>query len=123
MNARALFDEAKRPELLKENAGLNTRELASRIGKLWEGLTAEERKPFEQRAQAFKDAYQFELDEYKETPAYKAYLKAIVTKKEIPAASTGRGVKRKKRSDLDDLGLDSDEDLMGSDSDCDSDGS
>merc|ERR1712151_1232766 len=101
-----MFDEAKRAELTKQEPNLGTRELSSRISKLWEGLSAEERKPFESRAQAFKDAYQFELEQYKDTPDYKAYLHAVDSgKRKSKGEGRGSGVKRKKmKSEFDDFG-------------------
>merc|ERR1712113_628595 len=120
-NARQMFDEAKRAELTAKEPGLGVRELSSRISKLWENLRAEEKKQFESRAQAFKDAYQFELEQYRETPDYKAYLHAIQSGKR-KSKGDGRGSdtkRKKKKSEFDEFGLDSDDsdDLMGSDSD------
>merc|ERR1712217_304392 len=120
-NARQMFDEAKRAELLKHEPNLGARELSSRIAKLWEGLSLEEKKPFESRAQAFKDAYQFEVEQYRETPQYKAYLHAISSgKRKSKGEGRESGAKRtKKKSDYDEFGMDSDDsdDLLGSDSD------
>lgn len=85
---------------------------------LWQALDESEKKPFEIKARAFKDAYEFELEEYKQTPAYKQYEEAVAKAKGRGGdrgcggvRGRGRGAKRKKSA----LDSDGDSDFLGED--------
>jgi len=75
--AQALFDEAKRVELREKDPNAGERELKRRAMSLWQAMDETERKPFESKATSFKEAYEFEMEEYKKTPAYKQYEEAV----------------------------------------------
>jgi len=126
-DAQHVFLEAKRQELLEKEPGLGARELARRLAELWKGLDGEARKPFEAKAKSLLDVYEFDLQAYKDTPAYKKYEKAIGKGKKDKGRGRGggkqvkaggRGAKRQKKGDEDEMGFDSsDSDMLGSDSD------
>lgn len=52
-------------------------EIAKLVGENWQGLTHEEKEPFERRAQTAKEKYIHDLAEYKKTDAYKEYLEYL----------------------------------------------
>lgn len=126
-----IFLEAKRSELMKENAKLGARELSRKAGELWSALDADGRKTYEDQAKEKLATYEKELSAYKATPAYKKYEKMAGLSTKAKTQKVPRGAKRgagkstgassaKKAKlgddDIDDiLCTDSDSDIMGSD--------
>jgi len=52
---------------------LSFSEMAKLVGERWQELTAADKEPCEQKAQAMKEAYQVKLAEYKKTTEYSSY--------------------------------------------------
>merc|ERR1711974_106332 len=75
--AKELYFESKRAELFEKDSKLGRREVDRQVMTLWASLSAEDRKPYEAKARALQDAYEFDLDQYKQTPAYKKFQKTI----------------------------------------------
>jgi len=58
------FAAEKRPGIKAKTPDISVTEVAKEIGKLWRELTADEKIPFEQKAQEDKVRYQKEFEEY-----------------------------------------------------------
>jgi len=123
-NARALFEESKRSELLQCEPELTPKDITRRCGELWKKLDAAGREPHEARAQSFMDAYEFDMQEYQQTPGYKKYLQATGRgKPKAKASASGKGRKSSgrgpapKKVKIDELDVESDDDCMGEESD------
>jgi len=112
-SAKMLFLEERRKQILKEEgpeAG-GPREMAARLVKEWESLSADGRKVWESKEKSLLDVYEFELEEYQSSETYQKYTKALAKK----GCGKGKGrssAGRKRKGD--ELSFDSDE--MGSDS-------
>merc|ERR1711862_798489 len=70
--------------LFKEDKGHAPREAKT----AWQSLKAEEQKFYVDKARALREVYEFELQEYQDSAAYKNYQKAVA--KDRPQAR-GRG--------------------------------
>lgn len=136
-SAQAMFIEEKKGELQRTEPNIGVRESGRKALTLWAELDIEARKAYENKHKALSDAYEFELQTYKETPAYKKFEKACGLRdgKKVKSGrgrgggrGGGRGAKRRKKGDgVDglcnedsDMGLDSEDELaeiLGLDSD------
>ncbi|CAJ1421952.1 unnamed protein product, partial [Effrenium voratum] len=127
--AYQLFVQDKRPTL----AGKSMQEVAKELSALWSQCSAEDKKPFEEKAAELKEDYEEKLKEYKNSDAYKQFDKAQKSiqktqgsrkpkskakprkakAKAKPKAKAGR----KPKAAATKADSDSDSDVMGSDSD------
>lgn len=67
-------------------------EVAKQLTEMWNKLTPEEKKTFEEKAEELKKVYDKEMAEYKNSASFKKYDKAI---KNINKKKVGKGVKPK----------------------------
>jgi len=102
-------------------------EVAKEITKLWQGLDASEKKEYDEKAIERKKEYDVEMAKYRNSPNYKAYLRACNSISGVGArkaaakakakAKTKVKAKAKARGAPAAAAADSDSDVMGSDSD------
>jgi len=79
--------------------GLGHKEVLKKCGELWKNVTAEEKKPYEDKAAIAKKAYAVELEKYKKTDDYKQYT---ADKAEFMKQRSEKIKKAKKRARDDD---------------------
>lgn len=60
-----LFCADRRPKIKAENPGLSIGDTAKKLGEMWNGLTPEEKQPYEKNAAKMKDKYDKELSVYR----------------------------------------------------------
>jgi len=121
-NAKMLFLEERRKQLLKDEPQLPPRDMAKRLLQEWESLSADAKKVWDGKERSLKDVYEFELEEYKNSEAYKRFAKATEARGSGKGSGRGRGGrsgnKKRKKGKLGDLSFD-ESDEMGSASDSD----
>merc|ERR1719266_589609 len=79
--------------------GLGHKDVLKKCGELWKDVTAEEKKPYEDKAAVAKKAYAVELEKYKKTDEYKQYM---ADKAEFMKSRSEKLKKAKKRARDDD---------------------
>jgi hypothetical protein len=57
LSAFMLYSSEKRPEIQESNPGLKLPDVSKKIGALWKGLSASEKKPYEEKAAKAKAEY------------------------------------------------------------------
>jgi len=70
---------------------LSFTEIAKLVGENWQGISPDEKEPFETQAQQAKEKYNHSLAEYKKTPEYRRYAHYLQEFKH-KQASQGQGV-------------------------------
>jgi len=92
-----LFIQEKRSSMPPGKVG----DVAKQLTDLWGKLTPEEKKVYEEKTDALKEQYEKDMAEYKNSPYFKKYDKALkaITKKKVPkakakAAKGGKGAGR-----------------------------
>jgi hypothetical protein len=63
-NAYMIFCKEMRPVLKKENTELSFGKIGARLGEMWRNLSAEGKKPYEDRAAADRERYRKEMENY-----------------------------------------------------------
>jgi hypothetical protein len=63
-NAYMIFCKEMRPILKKENTELSFGKIGARLGEMWRNLSAEGKKPYEDRAAADRERYRKEMENY-----------------------------------------------------------
>lgn len=79
-NAYMFFANDKREEVKQANPDLKMKEVLSKLGEMWREMSAEEKKPYEDKAAEDKERYNKEKEEYGDIPA-KPRKKSKKTKK------------------------------------------
>lgn len=92
-SAQVIFVEERRIELQQADASLGVRELSRKVATLWSELDATGRSTYEAKQKSQQDVYEFELQAYKETPAYKKFEKAAGRGKNTARRKGDKGVK------------------------------
>jgi hypothetical protein len=57
LSAYMIYSTEKRPEIQAANPGLKLPDISKKIGALWKGLSASEKKPYEDKAAKCKSDY------------------------------------------------------------------
>ena len=69
LSAYFIFQGEQRPQVVKQNPGLKSKEIASLLGERWKGMSDEQKAAYQGQAQEAKDRYQEQLARYKEAYA------------------------------------------------------
>jgi structure-specific recognition protein 1 len=64
MSAFMLFSQDKREQVKTDNPGIVFTDVAKKLGELWKGMGAEDKKPYEARAAEDKQRYQAAMEKY-----------------------------------------------------------
>lgn len=91
-SAYFLFMNSKREALTKELGTTTFSEMSSRLPKMWQEASSEEREMFENRASEAKKEYEKAMAEYKSSAAVQKYDKAVTALKKPKAKAKGRVV-------------------------------
>nr|AFM85784.1 high mobility group protein [Callorhinchus milii] len=89
-----IFCSDHRPRIRGENPGISIGDVAKKMGELWSGLTAKDKKPYEERGAQLKEKCE------KEVAAYRARCKNETCKK--PPPKQVQVAKKRKQDDDDD---------------------
>ncbi|CAK8985915.1 unnamed protein product [Durusdinium trenchii] len=79
-NATLLFCNEKRSEYAAQFPGLKGLQLNGKMAEIYRGMSAEDKKEFEDKAKERQEEYLEKLQEFKESSDYKKYLNAIKAK-------------------------------------------
>jgi len=97
LSSYMIFSQENREKIMTENPGIKFTEVAKKAGEMWKSITAEEKKPYEEKAVAAKAKYEIEIKEYYEkNPEALEKLKAAKSSKpkKARAPSAGGGAKK-----------------------------
>jgi len=63
-NAYMVFCKAMRPELKEKNPGMTFGKIGAQLGVLWRGFSAEQKRPYEEKAAQEREVYKKRMDVY-----------------------------------------------------------
>eukprot|EP00746_Dinoflagellata_sp_MGD_P162832 gnl/MRDRNA2_/MRDRNA2_90560_c0_seq1.p1 gnl/MRDRNA2_/MRDRNA2_90560_c0~~gnl/MRDRNA2_/MRDRNA2_90560_c0_seq1.p1 ORF type:complete len:1266 (-),score=449.97 gnl/MRDRNA2_/MRDRNA2_90560_c0_seq1:43-3840(-) len=84
-SAKLFFEQANRKELKFKG---------QKVSEAWGAMSAEERKPYEDKAHAAAEKYNGDMSEFKQGEDYQKFLKAIKIRKVVKTVTKKKGVKK-----------------------------
>lgn len=73
--AYLFFSTEKRAEVKKDNPELSAKEIMTELGQMWSGLSKEDKREYEEKAEEDKKRYQREYEEYTSSPDFEGTVK------------------------------------------------
>lgn len=84
LNGYVLFLNQNRARILQENPGVEFPDVTKKLAAEWAQLTEEQRQPYLQQAEKDRQRYRQELQQYKDSDAFRTFQQSLVTADQKP---------------------------------------